>query len=457
MLLLVLLLVSCGVGDLTDIPLEPLDVPLADADPATYSVIAASDCSAECRALAQTLVDAIGAQTGGTAQFYYQHEAPSASREGIVIYLGWIADVEAVSGALRTLRRDDYLCRRTGNTVILGGRTDGATRTAVERFCREILPAATAERLMSEEGGFLYRGADYGASSVKLNGFDLWEYCIVYPKKGAEELQSLALALRDEIADRSGYVLEVTSDSGAGAMSRGIFVGTEPPDQEGSCAYLIPKSNGVLLCAEDFFGVSVAAERLCAYLLTGSDQGEHSWTLSVDEAFEYAHRSYSLLSMTGQGSGLSSPEQIQRLLDPVLTHQPDAVWFGAVEEERVTYLTQGLQGYTPLGGSTADWVCGREGVLSGQTECFVSKAGVTVLSHWVGDEWNGFRALRISGELTEEQVMAAGELAALMTDEPTVILIHTTGAALTVDSAMPSDLCAVLAEQIATEEAGFFA
>jgi hypothetical protein len=178
--------------------------------------------------------------------------------------LGWIADVEAVSGALRSLRRDDYLCRRTGNTVILGGRTDGATRTAVERFCREILPAATAESLMSENGGFSYCGEDYGVTSVKLNGFDLWEYRIVYPKGEAEALQSLSYRLRDEIANRSGYVLEVLSERDLDGATKGIFIGTETPDQEGACAYLIPKSNGILLCAEDFFGVSVAADRLCA-------------------------------------------------------------------------------------------------------------------------------------------------------------------------------------------------
>jgi hypothetical protein len=175
------------------------------------------------------------------------------------------------------------------------------------------------------------------------------------------------------------------------------------------------------------------------------------------EALEYNHRSYSLFSMAVEKGTPSTPEEIRRLSDPVLTYGPDAVWLGEVTEACVTYLTQSLPSYALAEGLTADRVLEKENALSKQTAHTVSVAGVSVSAHWVGDEWNGFRVLRISGALTRAQVLSAKELATLLSDEPTVILIHTTGAALTVGGALSADLCAVLSEQIPSDgEESFF-
>jgi len=460
LLLTAVFLVSCGTGELPDIPLEPLEGALPNTEtPESYYVTVASDCSADTWELAETLAFAIQEKTGVETRRLHIHEDAFREEGSIFIYLGMIPEFTEGRVFMKDLRRYDYLCRWVGGRLLLGGRTDEATRAAVERFCKEILPLASDASLMGKDGGFLYRSDQYGVGSVSLNGFALSEYRLVYPTDASDAMRLLAYALRDKITERSGYVLEAISAEERKDAEKGIFLGTEAPAQTGECAYLIPTEQGILLTAWDFFGISVAAERLCAQLFADLSQSECSWELSQAQTFVYEHRSHELLSFAAEGlTPFGSPNAVRQITDPILSHLPSAAFCGSVAEDQAQYLSQNLSGYDSLrhtGGCTA---YGRDGALTRLTFAPIEGTELYASSFWVGDEWNGFSVIRIGGTLTEDCQLRLSELFDDLGDYPTVLLVHVEAKAgtLTLETDPSTGLSAILAESYAVAGTSYY-
>lgn len=463
-LLLCLLLSGCQKERAPEIPLELLreNLPSEESEQAKqYCVVIPDDSSACVWETAQGLAHKLTQQIGKEIEFVYEHKAPSAQKEMFFLFVGWLRSVDVSDRLMKNLKKDDYLCRSVEQGICLGGKTDEATRTAVDRFCEEILPAATASSLMHPDGGFSYVGDAYSVESVRLNGFDLHTYCVVYPNDSSAQLLELVYAMRDEIADVSGYWLDVRAEKNIGEQEKGIWIGTASPPQAGMSAYLLPIEQGILLTGWDFFGISVAARSFCSLLLR---EGETQIGINVIEiqAFSYGQTEHTLLSIAPEGVfPFSSLAEVQALADRIHGDGPDAVFCGAIPIDQANYLTGSLGGYASVTGaidSLWDILAYAKGDTVSLIETHASEnASWVVSSFWVGSRWNGFQVVQISGTLTEDEEWSISELE-LDWEAPTLFLIHTriSGGSFSLSDMEKCGASLVLSEQYAVSDDLYF-
>ena len=463
-LLLCVLLTACQKESAPEIPLELLSENVDDEEAHVveqYYIVVPDNSSACIWETAQRLAQKLTQQIDKEIECVYEHEASSAQKETFFLFLGWIRSVDVSDRLMKNLRKDDYLCRSVESGICLGGKSDEATRTAVERFCEEILPAATASALMHPDGGFSYVSDAYAVDSVRLNGFDLHSYCLVYPNDASSELLALVYAMRDEIADISGYWLDIRSEKKIGEQEKGIRIGTDVPPQAGMSGYLLPVEQGILLTGWDFFGISVAARSFCSLLLR---EGETEIGMDVTEiqTFLYGQTEHTLVSIVPEGViPFSSVAEVQALTDRIYLDDPDAIFCGRMPIDQSFYLTGSLNAYDAVTGteeSISDLVAYAKGNTVSLMGANVSENGSwTVSSFWVGDSLNGFQVVQISGTLAEHEEWSISELE-LNWEEPILLLIHTrlSGGSLSLLDLDKSGVSSILSEQYTVSNDSYF-
>lgn len=424
-LLLVVLLcaLGCACSQREDYPPE-LKGTDGQGEALSYRIVIPSACSAALKNAADGLALRIAEQTGVTATAVYDTEPLSERVNETEILLG-LTNRSVSMESMKSLKKDDYICRVVNGAVVLGGKTDSATVVAVERFCREILPAATAELLMSEDGGYSLYGS-YPYEQVLLNGFDLHEYGIVCPNNASEELLRLASSLQGAIAQKSGYWLRVSLEADRDRTGKGIFLVTEKSEGGSVCARLISNAQGVTLCAEDSLGISAAARELFSLLFAPADQGVCSAVLSSTRECSYEGGSHRLAFVRGDGwltqaTPIAVTSQLQTILSE---YSPDAVLFGVAPAERMEYVQMGLYGYQ----TSALSLDAAHAVIVGKKQSSVElvwadrdgESGLARSVCRVGSERDGFWLLQLSGRLTKNCEVT---LPPLLTDTELPVLI----------------------------------
>ena len=236
---------------------------------ALYRIVLPEDATPELLGEAGRLKEGISAATGVECELVYDYETVTDINDCVEILLGG-ADRTEVSQTLKGLKRDDYLCRFYGDTLILGGVTHNATISAIERFCTEILPDATSVVLMRAEQSFEYLG-EYPLAEVRLSGFELCEYSVLYPKENKNGELSLAEALCSIISEKSGYALKTVPDTeyiGGKYISVG-FDGENLFDVHNDTAIIGSKGQNVYLLGADRYSISAAVNKFSELLLSG--------------------------------------------------------------------------------------------------------------------------------------------------------------------------------------------
>ena len=438
LLAVLLCVLGCSCSERNDYPPE-LTATDGQGEALSYRIVIPSACSAALKNAADGLALRIAEQTGVTATAVYDTEPLSERVNETEILLG-LTNRSVSMESMKSLKKDDYICRVVNGAVVLGGKTDSATVVAVERFCREILPAATAELLMSEDGGFSLYGS-YPYEQVLLNGFDLYEYGIVCPNNASEELLRLASSLQGAIAEKSGYWLSVSLEADRDKTGKGIFLVTEKSEGGSVCARLIPNAQGVTLCAEDSLGISAQGVTLCAedslgisaaarelfsLLFAPADQGVCSAVLSSTRECSYEGGSHRLAFVRGDGwltqaTPIAVTSQLQTILSE---YSPDAVLFGVAPAERMEYVQMGLYGYQ----TSALSLDAAHAVIVGKKQSSVElvwadrdgESGLSRSVCRVDSERDGFWILQLSGRLTKN---CAVTLPPILTDTELPVLI----------------------------------
>lgn len=405
LLAVLLCVLGCSCSERNDYPPE-LTATDGQGEALSYRIVIPSACSAALKNAADGLALRIAEQTGVTATAVYDTEPLSERVNETEILLG-LTNRSASMESMKSLKKDDYICRVVNGAVVLGGKTDSVTVVAVERFCREILPAATAELLMSEDGGFSLYGS-YPYEQVRLNGFDLHEYGIVCPNNASEELLRLASSLQGAIAEKSGYWLRVSLEADRDKTGKGIFLVTEKSEGGSVCARLIPNAQGVTLCAEDSLGISAAARELFSLLFAPADQGVCSAVLSSARECPYEGVSHRLAFVRGDGwLANAAPSAVTNTLQTISSeYAPHGVLFGVAPAERAQYVKMGLYGYelSELALGTA------QTVMVGKKQSSVTliwadrneESGLVQSICRVGSERDGFWLLQLNGRITRD-------------------------------------------------------
>lgn len=174
-------------------------------------VIIPNECSGELSIKARELADKIKEKTQILTSLKYDSELIVAPKNSCEILIGNTNRL-ASKNAIDILRTDEYLCHWDDGAIVICGRNDESTFAAMDRFISEILPLSSKYSLMQNDMSFEF-SCNYSVKSVKLNGYDLYDYVLIYPKENENQEKAIALMLRDYIKQQSGYLIEVVADS----------------------------------------------------------------------------------------------------------------------------------------------------------------------------------------------------------------------------------------------------
>ncbi len=425
MLCLILSVFSCQKSN-GEYPFDSLSNGETGAIPA-YWIVLPADCSAALYEKAESLALLLSEKVGASVTVKFDYDAVLASNVSELL-LGYTSRPLSRE-YLASLKRDDYLCRSDGKGgAVIGGKTDGATLTAVDRFCEEILPAATAESLMHENAGFFYEGT-YPSERTLLNGFDLDCYCLVYPHDADIRIRELTERFRDRIAARSGYVLDVFSDEDIQGEEKQIRLKENTDGGREYLAYIDPTQTGIVISSRGLFGFSAGLLKLESLLFFSAADGVFLCNIESACSVPYERDEYRIGSIqTKQGSLASSPAALTDLLLPVRERLPDGVLFDAMDETSLTRIQDSLHHVEYQGAKTE-----REELLP----AFVKEGAITAIaleSAWdggpiitvyrAGSEAYGFYLVRISGSVSGDGSFDLPQ-AICNTDLPVVLLLHT--------------------------------
>ena len=400
--LLCILLMSCSQE--ADYPFDTLIAPeetqADDSAVSRYRVVIAFDCTPELLSAAQAFATRLTETLTVPAEVVYDRQADLPGENVMEIVLG-AADRTGIGTAMGNMRKDDYLCRMIEGRLVIGGIHDTATLTALDRFCQEILPGATATSLMHPDGGFSHVGT-YPKGQVLLNGFDLSEYCLLLPDSAPMALRALAASLRDRIGQESGYWLRIESPSSHDGVRKTVALRLAAGD---GLAHVEPEERGIALSANDLFGVSVAVREFYGALLANETDGICDCRVTTPLAVAYRQNSYEIATVLGDyWLPFETHSVVRELTGPVLETEADAVLFGAVTQEDRDYLSPNLSGYTPV---EAEQSGERVLPLYEKTDCMsLLDCEIDTLSYAVvriGSEADGFLLVHISGSVTTNQ------------------------------------------------------
>ncbi len=271
-----------------DIELETTTSAEEEKELRYYDVIVTSDCSSEVYGAAKSLCEKLERVTGYKAFVYYEYEMPNPAELHTYVFVGDIGN-SVCRRNYEDYRSEDYGYCFVDGAILIGGVTDKATLAAIESFEAKVLPKADPEKLMDESDAYIYR-ADYEVKdSLKLNGFALSEYRIVY-LSGDADAAALAKEFSEKIEDSFGYSLSVSSENESDTHARSICVGRtlradtlgyQPSEIESS---IMPYSTGISVLSDSVFGIKLGLERLYSLLSEAGDNGA-SVTAAIDITF----------------------------------------------------------------------------------------------------------------------------------------------------------------------------
>ena len=447
-ILLLLPLSSCSKKE-EEYPFDSL-LPEEIPDVSIYRIVVPKDCSGVLYEKAEELAESMTERLNVRVLLAFDHEAV-ADEEIPEILLGYTNRPRSTQW-LAHLKQNDYLCRtdETG-TVVIGGKTEEATLIALERFCAEILPVATAEVLMGKDAGFLFE-ASYGCASVTLNGFELDMYRMVLPENADSTLRSLVERTRNRIAEKSGYLLPICFENQVREGEKIIALKQISNQEYGNLAYITPSTRGIEISSHGAFGFSVALSEWETLLFSENTDGVYHCTVESFYSIPYERDAYRVAILQEvEARPLTTPEAIADTLAPIGQYTPDGIlWspLGTSTQERLLH-NLAIRDYEPI-------VTEEEPLLpafcriGGMTEISSKqtwKDGPSVALYRVGSEKYGFYLIQISGKVSVDGTVVLSEFADCF-DLPVVVVLHTIqqGGTVSVDAGNLTELAAIYNE-----------
>ena len=309
-----------------------------------YQIVLPSRSGAELALSADKLATAITENTGVRSDIYYDNEVVPYAADAIAVLVG---NTKYSDSALyiHSLRRDDYVCRASARSIVIGGKSDSACVAAIEYLVEEILPYRESQTLMDDGDGFEYY-AEYEFASLALCGTRLGSYGIVctLPRGSAEA--NMTSALRERIADRCGEYPELYfAEQGTDGVRELIITQDASGASNAKIAY---DGEDVVLTARDTYGISVAMEKLYAEMFCSVSDGKASFDITSEKNYSYVQPKISINSLTARIDRCAS------LVDRALilagaTANCDVVCFGKLNAEAWDIVKNNLNNsYTPF-------------------------------------------------------------------------------------------------------------
>ncbi len=351
LVILSLTLIACssdGDIDKYDGIFSPDDEPAwnAEHEYATYAVVVSSEASAAVYDAAAEITEGLSENTGAHAERFYAYEEIPSGEDVCQIFIGDVG-FEASRRYLKDFRAEDIGYSYHDKCVYIGGITDASLLRAIDRFIDDVVVYADREFFMNDGTDFFLEG-EYDVGEIKLCGFPLGEYTIVYPN-GNDKLRTIANYFSMKMLISSGYVIPVCTDTDLQAESRVILLGD--CDVEAFDEYKIPSDPyrvrivgfdaGVMLVSEQPSAIKVAIERLEGELLSADEDECVNVTLEDAIDIEFDTTDMSVLSVRAESSDLLQADMIS-IASRIEESYPDLVRLEAISADSMQLLFYGF-------------------------------------------------------------------------------------------------------------------
>ena len=232
-----------------------------------YRIVIPESSTPSLVSAANFLKDNLTVFTTIDAEVVFDYQSLGAIEGTVEILLGYTSRPESES-KLSKMRDKDYICEWYGEKLIIGGKSQEATVVAVNCFCENILPDSTVAVLMRKDQKFNFSG-EYGIEEIKLNGFSLCEYKIVYENG----YRTVAESFADNVRAKSGYILDLVSAeeyNGGKYISVGAFLDSDITVQQDS-AFIGTRGNNVYILGSGENEIKAALEDFSEGLLSNGN------------------------------------------------------------------------------------------------------------------------------------------------------------------------------------------
>lgn len=423
LLVLCALLCACATEPYQS-PLEQLQGAFAESEkPVNYRIILPSDATSELAIAVRAMAEKMAEKTQSEVTVRYEHEEDADKGEHTKVLIGWLEDNNS---EMRELKKNDYLCKWSEDgAVVLGGRSEEATLCAIARFSEEILPAASKLTLMHTDAGFSFFD-EYAVESFSFNGFDLQEYRIVFDGKEGSSMQLLARWLQDEIARQSGYYLSVVPKNAFDGNGRSFFLTVDAEQSAVGQASLLLGENGIVLCSDQVYGVSVAVRELAERLKESILSGVAAYEFSQNRILLYESVGADMAFLLAEDS-LGDVDSIYSILDPILKGSENFFFINPVLEGDVHYLTENLKDFaiesSVYANGNALVGCQKNERAPKLVSAELLESGLSVSAWQMGTQDGGLRVLMVSGSIGQDTIV---DLSSILDDSvlPTAIVVQ---------------------------------
>ena len=257
----------------------------------TYAVVVASNATPLIVEAAECVAEKLEENTGAYAECFYAHEDIPKGSDVCRILVGDVG-FEETRRYLRGYRSEDIGYKYHDKSVYIGGITEESLLRAIEKFKEDVVVYADREFFMNENTEF-FLCAEYDIDEIKLAGFSLGEYTLVYPK-GDYKLRAIANDFSSTILSSSGYWLPVCNDTDINADSRVILLGNCDAFEEYKLTCEIDRAKivgfdyGAMIVSKQPIGIKSALNALAERLLMINDSGSVEVMLDqpIDVIFE---------------------------------------------------------------------------------------------------------------------------------------------------------------------------
>ena len=296
-------------------------------------VIIPEDASAELCQKAKEFSENIASKTEIECSVKYDYEYTKRYDGDLLVLLGNTDDARS-KDASANLRVGEYACRWDRGDIIIAAKDHTAAVSAADEFMSTVLTGASKYSLMSEGAGFEHT-EEYEVSEVLINGYDLYDFSLV----GSQDTIEMVYVLRDYIAKRSGYLLDVYLD-GRQVEGKTISFGC---DADVSGAVVEIEGRSLKVRAENGYMVSVAVGDIAERLFENISDGVASLDVSEAVRISSSNRSIKVCAVSYLNGGESNVYQIIDLVEKLNLNLFDIVVFGCMSETDFDDISQNFK------------------------------------------------------------------------------------------------------------------
>ncbi len=265
-----------------------------------------------------------------------------------------VTSLSRAADVQKKLRANDYAYGVKGNDLLIIGGTAEKTADVLEAYLSVLSELGGEQSLLKNENALLVRGT-YKYDYVSLNGKELNEYTIVYPKNGGEREATVAAYLSEKLQAENGYVLRYTDDSAAASeneirIGKTNRAGTKLPDLSGvSDEYIIGDGNAVTLLGAEFSQMLGSAKYLVEDYFTDDTQKRIDVLVDGEKVYKQSAMIktlvYNIYNESGEPNNqdlVSRPYRQKMIVDTVKENSPDVFMTQETTQWWMMYLKANL-------------------------------------------------------------------------------------------------------------------